>query len=193
MTIPIILASTSRYRASLLQKLRVPFDVAAPNIDETPHRHESPRDSALRFAREKAMKIAEEHEDGLIIGSDQVAEINGHLLGKPGSRKCAIDQLRASSGRCVRFYTAVCLVDARSLKTLSDIDITKVYFRKLSDDQIDRYVDIDEPFDCAGGFKSEGLGITLFDKLETDDPNALVGLPLIKLTRLLERFGYPIL
>ena len=109
------------------------------------------------------------------------------------SRYRAIDQLRASSGRCVRFYTAVCLVDARSLKTLSDIDITKAYFRKLSDDQIDRYVDIDEPFDCAGGFKSEGLGITLFDKLETDDPNALVGLPLIKLTRLLERFGYPIL
>jgi septum formation protein len=190
---PLILASSSAYRKALLDKLGLAYRTTSPNIDETPKPGEAPETQASRLAADKARALAGRYPDHLIIGSDQVAVANGQRLGKPGSRDNAIAQLRASSGHSVTFYTAICVLDSSSGMAKSDLDRTFVQFRKLSDQQIEHYVDREQPLDCAGSFKSEGLGIALFERIEGEDPNALIGLPLIRLIRLLEEFGLEVL
>lgn len=185
----LILASSSAYRQALLAKLGLPFEAVSPSIDETAHAGETPEVLCKRLAGEKARALADRFPTHLIIGSDQVAMLDGIQLTKPGSHAKTVAQLRAASGKAIEFYTSVCVLDSASGAVLIDMDKTIAHFRKLADRQIVAYVDKDRPFDCAGGFKSEGLGIALLDRLETGDPNALVGLPLIRLTRLLERFG----
>lgn len=189
----IILASTSPYRRELLAKLRLPFDYAAPGVDETPLPGEAPQALAMRLAEAKALAVAQGFPGGLVIGSDQVAVLDGEKLGKPVNRDNTIAQLRKASGRSVEFHTALCVVDSDTLATRTESDRCTVVFRELTPAQIERYVDRDRPYDCAGGFKSEGLGIALFERFEGEDPNALVGLPLIRLTRLLEAFGVEVL
>ena len=188
----IILASTSPYRRDLLKKLGLPFECATPGIDESRRRNESAQTLASRLAQEKAVAIANQSGEGLIIGSDQAATLDGILIGKPGSREAAIDQLLHSSGRTVEFHTAVCVTQAETGISRGLVDLCRVTFRPLTDDQIKRYLDADQPYDCAGSFKSEGLGISLMEKIEGNDPNALVGLPLINLIRLLDSFGVQI-
>ncbi len=186
----LILASTSVYRRALLQRLRLPFDVTRPEVDETPRQREPPRDLAVRLARAKACAVAALHlDDAWALGSDQVAELDGQPLGKPGSRDAAIAQLEAMHGHCVRFHTALCLAH-RDGRSFAELDLTEVHFRTLGDAEIERYVDAEQPFDCAGSFKSEGLGITLFDRIDNQDPTALVGLPLIATCRLLRQAGF---
>ena len=185
----LILASTSVYRRDLLARLRLPFDTARPEVDERPLHGEPPLALAQRLAVAKAGVVASRAPGAFVIGSDQVAELEDAPLGKPGSRDGAIAQLGAMLGREVRFRTAVCLQregDAAKVST----DTTTVRFRVLSLAEIERYVDAEEPFDCAGSFKSEGLGITLFDAIESTDPTALVGLPLIITARLLREAGF---
>ncbi len=186
------LASTSRYRKALLEKLGLPFDCVAPEIDEDRRPGETPAALVQRLAEAKARAVAAQGRSGLIIGSDQVAVGAGVLLGKPGSVERAIEQLRSLSGREVVFHTGLCL-----LNTLTDqcqvLDETyKVRFRALDEARIRRYVERDRPLDCAGAFKSEGLGIVLFESLHGRDPNSLIGLPLIALTELLEAEGIPL-
>ena len=186
----LILASTSIYRRELLGRLRLPFDVARPEVDETPGSNESPRDLAIRLARAKACAVATlQADDAWALGSDQVAELDGQPLGKPGGRDSAIAQLQAMRGYHVRFHTALCLAhpDGRSF---AEIDLTEVQFRALDDNEIARYVDAEQPFDCAGSFKCEGLGITLFERIDNQDPTALIGLPLIATCRLLRQAGF---
>lgn len=185
---PLMLASTSRYRRELLERLRVPFHIARPDVDETGLDAETVPEMALRLAHAKAIAIAQQHPGTWVIGSDQAAELDGHPLGKPGQREAAIAQLTAMSGRQVRFHTAVCLV--RDDRVLQAQDITTVHFRSLTTAEIERYVDADQPFDCAGSFKSEGMGIALFDAIESSDPTALVGLPLIAVSRMLREAGF---
>ncbi|MDQ3160107.1 MAG: Maf family nucleotide pyrophosphatase, partial [Pseudomonadota bacterium] len=178
------------YRRALLERLQVPFDVAAPEVDETPRINEAPQELAVRLAFAKASAVATlQRDDAWALGSDQVAELDGQPLGKPGGRSAAIDQLLAMRGRVVRFYTALCLAhpDGRSV---AGFDLTSVNFRMLDDVAITRYVDAEQPFDCAGSFKSEGLGITLFERIDNQDPTALVGLPLIATCRLLRQAGF---
>ena len=184
----LVLASTSRYRRELLARLRLDFDVARPEVDETPTPGEAPLALATRLAAAKAAAIAVQRPDDWVIGSDQVAELDGRPLGKSGGREAAIAQLRAMSGRAVLFHTAVCLARGTSMDAVADT--TTVRFRPLSDSEISRYVDAEQPFDCAGSFKSEGLGIVLFEAIETRDPSALVGLPLIATAALLRRAGF---
>jgi septum formation protein len=186
----LILASTSVYRRELLGRLQLAFDIARPEVDETPSPGEPPRDLAIRLARAKAMAIAcSQPADAWVLGSDQVAELDGLALGKPGHRAAAIQQLLSMRGRRVRFHTALCLthVDGRSF---ADIDLTEVHFRSLDDAEITRYVDQEQPFDCAGSFKSEGLGISLFERIDNRDPTALIGLPLVATCELLRRAGF---
>lgn len=183
----LILASTSPYRRELLQRLRLPFEVMRPDVDETALPDEAPRALAARLARAKASAISAREPDAWVIGSDQVAECGGSALGKPGHRDAAVGQLRTMSGRDVHFLTAVCIV--RGDETLAALDETVVRFRVLSDDEIARYVDAEHPYDCAGSFKSEGLGITLFDAIDSSDPTALIGLPLIAVGKLLRQAG----
>lgn len=185
---PLILASTSRYRRELLERLRLPFHVARPDVDETPLAGEAPPALALRLARAKALAIAAQHPESWIIGSDQVAALESQALGKPGTRENAISQLNSMSGREIRFHTAVCL--ARGETVLEALDTTLVRFRSLEADEIIRYVDAEQPLDCAGSFKSEGLGIVLFEQIESHDPTALVGLPLIALSKMLRKAGF---
>ena len=162
---------------------------ATPDIDEAAHLSEPPEHLALRLAEEKASALASQFPDHLIIGSDQVAILDNQQLHKPGTREMNLRQLRDSAGKTAVFYTGLCVIDTRSGTCLHDMDITRVRFRQLSERQIENYVDREKSWNCAGGFKSEGLGIALFEKMETEDPNALVGLPLIRLIRLLEGFG----
>ncbi len=185
----LVLASSSPHRRDLLAKLGLRFQCASPDIDERAHPDERPEALALRLGREKAEALATRFPRHLIIGSDQVALLDGRQLHKPGDAANAHQQLQAASGRCVEFYTSICVLDAATGGCRADLDRTRVHFRTLNYDQIQDYVERDQPFDCAGGFKSEGLGIALFERLETEDPNALVGLPLIRLIRLLESFG----
>lgn len=185
---PLILASTSRYRRELLERLRLPFHVARPEVDETPRSGEAPVALAQRLATEKAGFLAAQRPESWIIGSDQCAELAGRPLGKPGTRDAAIAQLHGMSGQAVHFHTAVCL--RRGDACLQAVDLTTVHFRVLSDTEIERYVDAEQPLDCAGSFKSEGLGIALFDAVESRDPTALVGLPLIALSGLLRQVGF---
>lgn len=191
-TIPrILLASTSRYRRELLGRLGFPFEAVAPEVDEERRHGETPRVLAARLAQAKAQAVARRHPGCLVIGSDQVAELDGRLLGKPGTLAAAEAQLAASSGRCVRFHTAVCLVDTRDATPSCAIavDETQVEFRALESGEIRRYLTIEQPFDCAGSFKCEGLGISLFERIGSEDPTALIGLPLIALSRLLRAAG----
>lgn len=185
----IVLASNSRYRGELLRKLGLKFISCAGNVDETAKAGETPPQLATRLAIDKAVSVAKHFPEHLIIGSDQVAVCDELILGKPGDRDNAIRQLTAQSGKMVRFYTGICVLDSASGRYLTDLDLCEVHFRTLDADQIRRYIDIDQPLDCAGSFKSEGLGIVLLKKIVGDDPNALVGLPLIKLTDLLGQFG----
>lgn len=189
----LVLASTSRYRRELLQRLRLPFDTARPDVDETALLGEAPRALAQRLALTKAQAVAQAlgGEDAWVLGSDQVADLGGQALGKPGGRDAALAQLRAMAGRSVRFHTALCLAhpDGRSLH---DVDLTEVRLRALEDAEIARYVDAEEPYDCAGSFKSEGLGIVLFEAIDNHDPTALIGLPLIATARLLRQAGFPL-
>ena len=190
MTCPrLILASTSRYRRELLQRLRLPFDVAAPGTDEAALPGEPPQALARRLAAAKATAIASHMPGAWVIGSDQVAELDGIALGKPGTRDAAVSQLASMSSREVVFRTAVSVVhgDGRAFHAE---DATIVRFRGLDDAEIGRYVDAEQPFDCAGSFKSEGLGIVLFDAIVSQDPTALIGLPLIATAGLLRRAGY---
>lgn len=187
----LILASTSVYRRALLERLGLAFSTARPEVDETPLAGERPDALAVRLARAKAEAVATQAGDAWTIGSDQVAELDGRPLGKPGTIDRAIAQLQAMSGREVRFLTALCLAgpDGRRLETL---DITTVRFRALGDDEIARYVERERPLDCAGSFKCEGLGIALFEAIDNRDPTALVGLPLIATARLLREAGFAV-
>lgn len=187
---PLILASTSRYRRELLERLRLPFHVARPDVDESPLAEEAPPALAQRLARAKALAIATQHPESWIIGSDQVAALESRALGKPGTRESAVSQLGAMSGREIRFHTAVCLV--RGETVFEAMDTTVVRFRTLEAEEIARYIDAEQPLDCAGSFKSEGLGIALFEHIESRDPTALVGLPLILLSNMLREAGFPL-
>jgi septum formation protein len=188
MTGRLVLASTSRYRRELLERLQLPFDVARPDVDETPQPGESPAALARRLATAKAAAVAGAR-DAWVIGSDQVACLDGAPLGKPGSLEGAVDQLHRMSGKSVEFLTAVCVAH-RSGHAYQALDTTTVRFRTLDDAAIARYVEVERPLDCAGSFKSEGLGIALFDAIETVDPTALIGLPLIATARLLRQAGF---
>lgn len=185
---PLLLASTSRYRRELLERLRVPFHIARPDVDESWLAGEPVPAMAARLARAKAAAIAQQQPDAWVIGADQAAELDGQPLGKPGQRDAAIAQLSAMSGREVHFHTAVCLLREDQAHEL--LDTTTVRFRALATAEIERYVDAEQPFDCAGSFKAEGLGIALFDAIESKDPTALVGLPLIGLARMLRDAGF---
>ena len=185
----LVLASTSAYRRELLQRFGLPFEVARPDIDESPLPGETPQATAERLAVEKARAVAGQFEDALIIGSDQVAHMGDTRFGKPGTVERAIAQLQAMSGRTVIFHTALAVLNTRSGRVQLDAVPTEVRFRSLSSDEIVRYVNKERPLDCAGSAKSEGLGITLLDALAGDDPNALVGLPLIALARMLRNEG----
>ena len=186
----LVLASTSRYRRELLARFGLPFDVSRPEVDETPATGERADALAARLGRAKALSVAAGLDHAAwVIGSDQAAEVEGRLLGKPGGRNAAIAQLRAMSGRTVRFHTALCLAHADG-RAHAGIDLTEVRFRAMADDEIARYVDAEQPFDCAGSFKSEGLGIALFEAIENRDPSALVGLPLIATCALLRKAGF---
>lgn len=184
----LILASTSRYRAELLSRLRIPFSCAAPEADETPLPGEPPSALAVRLAQAKAAVVAARHPGAWAIGSDQVAELEGAPLGKPGIREAACAQLAAMSGREVLFHTAICVSNGE--RHLQAADLTRVRFRTLHADEIERYIDAELPLDCAGSFKCEGLGIALFETIRSEDPTALVGLPLITLSSLLRQAGY---
>lgn len=186
---PLVLASTSPYRRELLGRLGIPFDTMAPGTDEFRQAGEDPGAMVARLAREKAHAVAQQLDTGLVIGSDQCAVLAGLVLGKPGSYDKAVSQLAAASGKTVRFLTAVCVVDASAGTVHEALDETVVRFRKLRDEEIRRYVDREQPLDCAGSFKSEGLGITLFERIENRDPTALMGLPLIALAQLLRDAG----
>jgi septum formation protein len=185
----LVLASTSRYRRELLERLRLPFDTRAPGVDESPLPGETPRQLALRLAVAKAEAVAVREPDAWVIGSDQVAELDGAAMGKPGSRDAAIAQLTAMSGREVVFRTALSLAHGDG-RRFDDEDVTTVRFRRLDAGEIARYIVAEAPLDSAGSFKSEGLGIALFDAIESRDPTALVGLPLIATTRLLRKAGF---
>lgn len=186
---PLILASTSPYRRQLLERLRVSFAVASPEIDESPLPGETPHDLVLRLSERKARAIAEHHPGALIIGSDQAAVLNGTILGKPGNRSNAVEQLKKCSGHSVVFHSGLCLLDTAGGQTQLDDILFEVKFRDLGLPQIERYIDLEKPFDCAGSFKAESLGISLFEYMRGDDPTALVGLPLIRLTRMLNAAG----
>ncbi len=185
----LVLASTSAYRRELLQRFGLPFEVARPDIDESPLPGETPQATAERLAVEKARAVAGKFEDALIIGSDQVAHMGDTRFGKPGTVERAVAQLQSMSGRTVVFHTALAVLNTRSGRVQLDAVPTEVCFRSLSSDEIVRYVNKELPLDCAGSAKSEGLGITLLDALAGDDPNALVGLPLIALARMLRNEG----
>ena len=185
---PLILASTSRYRRELLERLRLNFSTVAPEVDETPLPGEAPAVLAQRLALAKAQAVARLHPQALVIGSDQVADLQGQCLGKPGDHDKAVTQLRAMRGREVIFQTAVALV-APGL-VLQELAQVRVRFRDLADEEIERYLRAEQPYDCAGSAKSEGLGIALLDAIDSDDPTALIGLPLIRTCRLLRQAGW---
>lgn len=185
----LVLASTSPFRKMLLEKLGLAFATCKPEVDETPLTGESPEALVARLAELKARAGAREYPEGLVIGSDQVAVIDGDILGKPGSHENAIAQLQRASGRCVLFLTGLCLYDATRDAVQLEVVPFRVHFRDLSVQQIERYLEKEQPYNCAGSFKSEALGITLFERLEGDDPNTLIGLPLIRLVRMLENAG----
>jgi septum formation protein len=189
----LVLGSTSRYRRELLARLGLPFEVSGPDIDETPLAGELPVATALRLSEAKARAVAARYDDALVIGSDQVADCDGRAVSKPGDRKNAQRELRALSGRTIVFHTGVALVDARTGRCQREmVDVVSV-FRALTEHEIDAYLDREAPYDCAGGVKSEALGVALFERITSDDPTALVGLPLIALCRMLRSEGIDLL
>jgi septum formation protein len=190
----LILASGSAYRKLLLSRLQLPFETIAPNIDETPTAGENPQTTALRLARQKSAAIASKHSNALIIASDQIATLDGAQIGKPGNHDHALQQLISMRGRCVIFHTALCLWDNRHPETPSiqiDNIQTSVTFRDLPDTELDAYLRIEQPYDCAGSAKNEGLGIAILERIDSTDPTALTGLPLIALTGMLRNAGIP--
>ena len=189
----LVLGSTSRYRRELLERLGLPFTVAAPDLAETVLPDETPAHAALRLAEAKARAVAARYSNALVIGSDQVAACAGRPVGKPGTREVALAQLRSLSGQTVIFHTGVALVDSASGRCRSVLVDIVSNFRTLTDAEIIAYLDREEPYDCAGSVKSEGLGIALFNGIASDDPTALIGLPLIALTRLLREEGVDVL
>jgi septum formation protein len=189
----LILGSTSRYRRELLQRLRVPFDVVSPDVDETPLPSEAPQALATRLALAKAKAVAALHPSAVVIGSDQVADLNGDPLGKPGTHERAVVQLQRMRGQTVIFQTAVSVVCQASGFEQTELAQIKVRFRELSDAEIEAYLRAEEPYDCAGSAKSEGLGIALLDAIDNDDPTALIGLPMIRTARLLRAAGIDLL
>ena len=186
---PLVLGSTSRYRRELLERLNLPFAVVAPDVDETPLPGEAPRDLALRLALAKARAVAQQHPGAVVIGSDQVADLAGKPLGKPGQHERAVQQLRQMRGQTVVFQTALAVVCAATGFEQADLAPVEVKFRDLSDEEIERYLRAEQPYDCAGSAKSEGLGIALLDAIHSDDPTALIGLPLIRTCRMLRAAG----
>lgn len=187
----LILASSSSYRKELLSRLRLPFEVAVPDIDETPLAGESPDATALRLARGKAAAVAARLPGCLVIGSDQVATLDGAQIGKPGDHARALAQLQQMRGRSVVFHTALCLWDGRDGSYQLDEIRAHVRFRDLPDAELDAYLRIEQPYDCAGSAKNEGLGIAILERIDSDDPTALTGLPLIALTGMLRKVGMP--
>jgi MAF protein len=185
----LVLGSTSPFRKALLEKLGIPFCTDTPNTNEARQPGESPTDLVLRLAEAKAREVAGRHPAAMIIGSDQVACVDGEILGKPGNRENAIAQLTAAAGKTVTFYTGLCLYNSANEQTQTGVEPFTVHFRNLTPGQIERYVDLEQPFNCAGSFKSEGFGITLFSALEGRDPNSLIGLPLILLVEMLADQG----
>jgi MAF protein len=191
--LPLVLGSTSPFRRELLGKLGIAFEVASPNIDERPQENETPEALVRRLSREKALAVARTFPRHLIIASDQVAVIDGHILGKPGSHENATRQLQSASGKTVEFLTGLCLYNSKSEHLQLDVVPFRVVFRKLDDADIEHYLQREKPYNCAGSFKSEGLGIALFQRLEGDDPNSLIGLPLIRLIDMLKAEGLQVL
>ncbi|MBB5015245.1 Maf family protein [Rehaibacterium terrae] len=188
----LILASTSPYRRELLGRLGLPFETARPEVDEAPQPGEPPAALARRLAAAKARAVAARHPEDWVIGSDQVADLDGRPLGKPGDHARAVAQLRATAGREVRFHTGLCLLRGTDDEVQHHLDLTVVRFRPLDVDEIERYLRTERPYDCAGSFKCEGLGITLFEAIESRDPTALIGLPLIALAGMLRRAGFAV-
>lgn len=189
----LVLASSSIYRSELLARLRIPFATATPDVDERPLPDESAQQTSWRLSRTKAQAVSALYPDALIIGSDQVALLDKQQLGKPLTHNNAVQQLRAMRGKTVTFYTALTLLNSRTNEMQTEVAINIVHYRDLSDDQIENYLQIEKPYHCAGSSKSEGLGIALISKLEGDDPNALVGLPLILLVNMLLKQGVAII
>jgi len=190
---PLVLASTSRYRQALLARLGLPFDVQAPDVDETPLSEEAPWATACGLAEAKARSVASRYANALVIGSDQVADADGVAIGKPGDHAAAASQLRLLAGRTVVFHTAVALVDARSGRCAVRLVDVATRFRHLSDAAIEHYLQRERPYDCAGSIRSEGLGIALVEAIESADPSALIGLPLIAVIDLLRAEGVDVL
>lgn len=189
----LILASTSAYRRELLERLRLPFKVVAPDVDETPLPGELPMRTALRLAASKAEAVVPAAAGALIIGSDQVAVLDAQPLGKPGDHAAAVRQLQAMRGQRVVFHTALCLLNAASGRKQLENVPTSVFFRNFSDAQIEHYLRTEQPYDCAGSAKIEGLGIALVERIESDDPSALIGLPLMKLVTMLQSEGIEVI
>lgn len=185
----LVLGSTSPFRKALLEKLQLAFETDKPEVDESRKPGETPRQLVERLACEKARAVAARHPGSLIIGSDQVAVNDNAILGKPGDHETAMAQLRAASGKEVTFLTGLCLHNSKSGEEQVVVEPFTVHFRELDEQQIDNYLRAEQPYNCAGSFKSEALGIALFERLEGDDPNSLVGLPLIRLIRMLEKEG----
>jgi septum formation protein len=189
----LILASSSPYRRELLERLRIPFEVMPPELDETPLPGETPHRLTERLAIAKARRIVETERDALVIGSDQVAVYNGEIVGKPHSHDRAVEQLRAASGRTVTLYTGLALVNGNNGRVQCEVIPYRVTFRPLNDELIESYLRKEQPYSCAGSVRSEGLGIALLEKFEGDDPNTLIGLPLIRLVRMLENEGISVI
>lgn len=189
----VILASTSRYRRDLMNRLRLPFEVHSPEVDETPLPGESPSTLAQRLALAKAQAVARRFPDAVVIGSDQVADLNGEPLGKPGTHERAVEQLRRMRGQTLIFQTAVAVVCQATGFQQQDIAPVRVVFRELDDAAIEAYLRAEQPYDCAGSAKSEGLGIAILEAIDSDDPTALVGLPLIRTCRMLRSAGVDLL
>lgn len=188
----LVLASSSPYRRELLARLRLPFEVMSPDVDETPLANEAPQETALRLAQLKARAVADKFPDALIIGSDQVALLDEQQIGKPHTHDNAVKQLRAASGKRMTFHTALCLYNSKSGNMQARVVPITIQFRTLSDAVIERYLAAEQPYNCAGSAKSEGLGITLIERFEGEDPNALIGLPLIALVDMLHQEGVAI-
>lgn len=189
MPIQLILASSSKYRKEMLQRLRMDFDCISPSVDETPLAGESALSNCIRLARQKALAVSALHPSAVVIGSDQVADVDGQAISKPGNHENAIAQLRSMSGRTIVFHSAVCITQQATGKTIEFCIPTEVEFRTLVNDEIERYLLAEKPYDCAGSAKSEGLGITLLNRIESKDPTALIGLPLIETAKTLRSFG----
>lgn len=191
--LPVILGSTSRYRKELLSRLRIPFKVCAPHVDETPLMGETPKALALRLALAKATAVAKQNPQAVVIGSDQVADLDGTPLGKPGNHATAVAQLQKMRGKTVIFQTALSVVCIANGYERTELAAVKVRFRDLTDAEIEAYLQAEEPYDCAGSAKSEGLGIALLEAIDNDDPTALVGLPLIRTCQMLREAGVKLL